>query len=216
MHAEVDPRSTILLVIDLQKAFTDSDSYLAKHLFNGEVSATEEKLTEIADFAMNCQEKQIEVIVTRIVHDLDKMKQLDPNRFDQQIIKSLIDFKGGKPVPLICAPDSADTELDFGISSFAPPKDRVFDKCSRSILKDPLLKNVVNEKYKAVLLTGLDSNVCIYESAKDLMKIRDNVFILENLVSTRPSDQKDAGKKFEELKNLGVKFLKSSEIDFHL
>ena len=81
---------------------------------------------------------------------------------------------------------------------------------------DPLLKHVVNEKYKAVLLTGLDSNVCIYESAKDLMKIKDNVFILENLVSTRPSDQKDAGMKFEELKNLGVKFLKSSEIDFLL
>jgi len=215
MQIHLDSGSTLLLVIDLQKGFTDPNGYLAKRLFGGEVSASKEKLTEIADFAVKCQRQQVDVIVTRIVHDLEKMKRLDPDRFDQQFAKGLIDFKDDNPIALICAPGSVDTELDFGTSNFSPDKNNVFDKCSRSILMDPAIKDVVlNEKYKTILLTGLDSNVCIYESAKDLAKTEKNIFILQDLVSTRSKDQEDADIKFDELKELGVKFLNSNEIDF--
>ncbi|EKD99762.1 MAG: hypothetical protein ACD_22C00181G0001, partial [uncultured bacterium] len=200
--------------IDLQKTFTDKNEYLATQIFEDEVSATPEKLTEIANFAKACQAKGYKVITTKLIHDLKKMFRYDKKRLLNQINKGLIEVSGEGIKPVVGTKE--DAVFDFGSSTFIPNPELIFEKCSRSILKDPQINDyLAKHTFSNIILTGIDTNICIYESARDLLATKSfkHVIICTDLVSARGSEEKDAKNKLLELEQLGAIICLSNQLN---
>ncbi len=209
------PRDLVVAVIDLQYAFTDPDNWLAKNFFNNQISADEAFITRCWDYAQKLsRDGSTSVFAIKLVHDIDKMKIVDPERYNSQLRQGLI-FDDGQPK--ICAPGSRDVEFNFGLSDFRPPPDRIFTKCTRDITKEENIKfEILQEKKEYILLMGIDSNVCIHESALGLLELKKlgytyQVVIPIDAVSTRPDEFRDTKEKFSELKEKGVRFIKLSD-----
>lgn len=198
-----DTENRIICVIDVQREFTDHERFLAREFFDGEVSADATFLSHLEQQLIVLDNLGAKILQILLVHDLEKMKQTNPERYKAQEEKGLI--KDGKP--LICAIGSPGIEPSITWST--NPTTR--HKCSRSVANDPdFLERL--DKNTPIAVCGIDANVCIYESARDLLNRGYKVIIITDLISTRPSEYNEALERMKELEVLGCGFITSEQL----
>lgn len=209
LYPKYSCKETLVIALDLQCAFTKEESWISKNYFGGQVSGDEVFVTKCWDYVMKAYENGASILAIKLVHDIQRMKIIDNDRYDNQKAQGLISENGEVK---LCAPGSPDTEFDFGHSLFRPPAKRVMEKCTRDLTMEREISSVLlDENKKNIVLIGVDSNVCIYESALGILNLRfpfqkPNLIIPIDAVSTRPSDFDETKEKFQLLKSYGVTF----------
>ena len=82
--------------------------------------------------------------------------------------------------------------------------DNIFEKTTFSALKDDSIKSKLNTLgRKKVILTGIETHICVYQTARELMMSGYDVYIVKNAVSSRKS--KDYKTALELMRDCGAK-----------
>lgn len=194
----LEANRTLVLIIDSQRAFTNPDAWFATSFPPGGVSANRAMTTRIGTFAIEARRKGCRVFAIKFVQDLERMAELDPERLHMITEKGMvIDTPDGTKSAVVAAPGTDDTMLDFGNSGFVPTD--VFEKCSRSVAKDPvIMKAITDSGCSNIVMIGMDSNVCIFESTEGLVNTLPNTALLipVDVISCRPSAIQDTTTKY--------------------
>ena len=74
--------------------------------------------------------------------------------------------------------------------------------CFSCIADESILKKLQSLKRKQVLLVGIETHVCIYQTAMDLLELNYEVQVVADAVSSRTLDNKVIG--LERMKSMGV------------
>ncbi len=162
---KIDPRKTIVLVIDVQNNFCSPQGFGAK-TWNQDVSSSEKIIEKIRRFVSEVQKYGIEVLYTQLFYDAEKMSK--------SLKKKLGPF-AGKYV----APDSVGSEF-YKIN---PPKNKVFVKYGFDALRnEELLRYLKEIEIENIIFTGFTSCICVESTARNAVDLGFNAIIVEDLV----------------------------------
>lgn len=169
----IDPSSSALLVIDMQRAFLQKGPF--------ELSGAIKIIPRIKKLVSRCRELGMPIIFTRVHHD-DMNKgvypQLFPDHFDSL----------GKPL-------LSKTSPNFAITDELRPesKDIIIDKSRYSAFFKTKLESILRKKHiDTLVIVGLATNVCCESTARDAFFRNFRVIVLSNLNVTYSKEAQEA------------------------
>lgn len=213
--------SVLVLVVDVQRAFTDPNHWLATTFFGtGEVSASLETINNIWQFALNMKNSGATVAAIKLVHDVKMMAKLDPQRLKahRETEPPLVEMLDGIETHKILKPNSEDVELNFGTTNLSERQFHVLEKCMRDLSRQPEIRQFILENHaKTIIIVGMDANVCILESTVGLLTDDgldfERIIVPVDVISTRPSEVDDAIEKLGELSDKRLIFINSTQLN---
>lgn len=82
--------------------------------------------------------------------------------------------------------------------------DNIFEKTSFSALKEDLIKSKLKSlERKKIILTGIETHICVYQTARELLDLGYEVYVIKNAVSSR--NKKDYRTSLELMRDYGVR-----------
>lgn len=90
----------------------------------------------------------------------------------------------------------------------------VYDKRDFTIYVDEIKEDIESKKRINIVIAGIETHVCVLQSARDLLENGYNVFIVEDAVSSRNENNKKAGLKY--LKSIGATIITTEMFIFDM
>ena len=188
---EIDPKSSALLVIDMQNAFLSSGPF--------ELPGGLKIVPGIKDLILRCRQLGILVAFTRVYHD-DMDEGVYPNLFPDHFDKE------GKPRLTRSSP------IFQIVSELAPTiNDLIIDKGRYSAFYQTELEAILRKKGIGTLfIVGLATNVCCESTARDAFFRNFRVIVLSDLNVTYSKEAHEAS--LENIRNCFGFVVESSEL----
>jgi len=169
--SRVEPRSTALLVIDVQRDFCSPDGALAA--LGSDVTPCAAVARRIAAFLPKVRSVLSFMAFFRLVYDPDQMSEAQRERL----------IRNGRP--LICIPGTP------GVDLFIPPdtKDLIFTKHRYSAFSNDQLRQLLHKRSISTIVTvGVDTHICVEGTVRHGYDLGYRMIVLSDLVATRQSE----------------------------
>lgn len=169
--SKVEPRSTALLVIDIQKDFCSEDGALAA--LGSDVTPCAAVARRIADFLPRVRNEVAFAAFFRLVYDPKEMSESQQERL----------IRNG--LPFICTPGTRGVDLFIS----PDPKDLVFTKHRYSAFSNDRFRQVLRERSISTIVTvGVDTHICVEGTVRHGYDLGYRMIVLSDLVATRQSE----------------------------
>jgi ureidoacrylate peracid hydrolase len=185
MQIRLNPTSSVLLIIDMQNGYCDENGAMSKRGMN--VEPCKAIVPNISRIASLCRMKGIPVIYTKQEHILGDAEFVKKHyRFEPIKGSHLYGRLMGKPIPL---KGTWDAEI---VKSLQPESvDTVIPKQKFSAFFGTNLEVLLKMKeIDTLILTGVNSNVCIESTARDAYFREYNVIVVKECIAA-PKEMED-------------------------
>lgn len=91
---------------------------------------------------------------------------------------------------------------------------QVYDKISFSAYLDDISKAIKNTNRKKVIITGMETHVCVFQTARDLLEEGYEVFIVKDAVASRTKE--NFINALEQMKSMGAVITNTETVAFDL
>ncbi|MFA6392689.1 MAG: isochorismatase family cysteine hydrolase [Candidatus Paceibacterota bacterium] len=166
LKEKIDPKYTVLLVIDIQNDFASPNGLRAKK--GGDLSLVEpliEKLSKIIDIT---KKAGVLTLYTQQIYDRSKLNDLQKEQYDLD----------GRFV-------MADINTDgYKFYKINPPSNLVFPKYNYNAFSNPdLLKTLQDHNIKTLVITGMDTFYCVETAIRNGFDLGYKIVVPEDLVA---------------------------------
>lgn len=171
LQAKLDPRSTALLVIDVQNDFCSPSGLMAS--MGKDVSAMDTMVEKIKRLADLCDQLQIPVLYAQQIYDRSKLTDLQKEQYDLDGKLVICDIHGD----------------GYRFYKLDPPADRVFPKYSYNVFSNPRLSQELTDKgIKTLIITGGLTQICVETAIRNGFDIGYKIVVPQDLVATTSRD----------------------------
>ncbi len=188
--SKVNPAKTALLVIDMQKAFVDSDSPIC-------VAGAQETIPAIANVVEKAREAGVKIIWVCRQHDPEG---LDMEAFRRELLKE-------KGCLDLLADGNPMSQLAEGLSS-KKQDETVYKKRFSAFYKTELDDLLEKEGIETLILTGTQTPNCIRATACDALERDYRTIVLAECTSSATKSVQNANLK--DMANMGIEVIKKS------
>jgi len=164
---KIDPKKTIILVVDVQNDFCSKENFAVKN-WGHDVSHFDTIINKMKSFLAKAYLEGIDILYTKTIYD--------PKKMPKSIRKRL-----GPVVGNYVAPSSWGTEF----YKIKPLAEKVFIKHGFNAFMNPrLLEYLTSKEIENIIFVGFNSNLCVESSARAAVDLGFNATIVKDLTGT--------------------------------
>lgn len=171
LQTKLEPKSTALLIIDIQNDFCSPSGLMASK--GKDISGMDTMIEKIETLATLCEEIEIPVFYTQQIYDRTKLTNLQKEQYDLdgKMIICNIDGEGHK------------------FYNLTPPADRVFPKYTYNVFSNAdLSAELTDLGVKTLIITGVATQVCVETAIRNGFDIGYKIVVPRDLVATTSKD----------------------------
>jgi ureidoacrylate peracid hydrolase len=171
IHTKLDPKTTALLVIDIQNDFCSPTGLMASMGKN--VSGMPVMVGKIQKLATVFEGSGMPVFYTQQIYDRSKLTDLQKEQYDLDGKMITCDIQGD----------------GYNLYELTPPTDRVFPKYNYNVFSNPDLSQELSDRgIKTLVITGVATQVCVETAIRNGFDIGYKIVVPRDLVATTSKD----------------------------
>lgn len=171
LQTKLDPKTTALLVIDIQNDFCSPSGLMAS--MGKDVSSMESMIERIERLAGVCEDVGIPAFYTQQIYDHTKLTDLQKEQYDLDGKMITCDINGD----------------GYKFYKLNPPADRIFPKYTYNVFSNPDLNSELsNRSIKTLIIAGVSTQICVETAIRNGFDIGYKIVVPRDLVATTSKD----------------------------
>jgi ureidoacrylate peracid hydrolase len=171
LQTKLNPKTTALLVIDIQNDFCSPSGLLAS--MGKDVLGMDIMIEKIKELANVCEDAGIPTFYTQQIYDRSKLTDLQKEQYDLDGRMVTCDING----------------KGYKFHKLNPPADRVFPKYTYNVFSNPDLSSELSKRdIKTLIITGVSTQICVETAIRNGFDLGYKIVVPRNLVATTSKD----------------------------
>jgi len=171
LHTKLHPKTTALLVVDIQNDFCSPSGLMAS--MGKDVSGMDAMIAKIKELANVCDDVGIPIFYTQQIYDRSKLTDLQKEQYDLDGKMVTCDIDGG----------------GYKLYKLNPPTNRIFPKYTYNVFSNADLSNeLVSRGIKTLIITGVSTQICVETAIRNGFDIGYKIVVPRDLIATTSKD----------------------------